>query len=487
MTDATSTINPRSHKKVTALTGISYALPVVPVLALTMSINVLPGIYSQYHGLALAAISIVMLISGLFDAVTDPVIGYLSDRYHARSGSRRPFVVAGAILLVPSAWFLLNPPDGVTIGYFLVWYLVYYLALTLFTIPHLTWGGEMSPLTDEKTKIYAYRNYCTYVGLILFLVIPMMPWVEGTKITPEVMRYLVLVVAVLVLPSLYLMLRYAPKGVHPADQQRAPENPWMALLALGHNRPFLWFIAGSVLFALAMAAYSGLHFMLIDSYLGLGKFYIFLDLCHLLVAIVAIKPATKLIKRLGKTKAWKIASLLNALAFLIWPLILLNNAHSLYLLLLFFVIFALTSALGNVALYSLLSDISDYGTLTSGTDRSATYFSAQSLSFKTCFNIGIALTIALAAWFGLDPAALAQEEGTSAEGTQPDSLYWGLTLCIGVIPVVMSLAAAACISKIPITSHRHAIIRKRLDARVARQHDQNTADVTNNTPHLITG
>ena len=151
------------------------------------------------------------------------------------------------------------------------------------------------------------------------------------------------------------------------------------------------------------------------------------------------------------------------------------------------VIFALTSALGNVAIFSLLSDISDYGTLTSGTDRSATCFSAQSLLGKTCFNIGVALSIALAGWFGLDPAALAQEEGTSAGVTQTDSLYWGLTLCIGVIPVVMSLAAAACISKIPITSHRHAIIRKRLDTRAARQHDQTTAGVANNNPHLVAG
>ncbi|MFP6762111.1 MAG: MFS transporter, partial [Planctomycetaceae bacterium] len=38
-------------------------------------------------------ISMVMLIAGLFDAVTDPSIGYFSDRYHARTGSRRPFVV----------------------------------------------------------------------------------------------------------------------------------------------------------------------------------------------------------------------------------------------------------------------------------------------------------------------------------------------------------------------------------------------------------
>ena len=114
--------------------------------------------------LALTTISMVMLIAGLFDAITDPSIGYLSDRYHARTGSRRPFIVAGAILLMPCAWFLLNPSEGVTVTYFLVWYLLFYLAMTLFQIPHMAWGGEISPVSEEKNRVYAYRSFAGYGG-----------------------------------------------------------------------------------------------------------------------------------------------------------------------------------------------------------------------------------------------------------------------------------------------------------------------------------
>jgi len=130
----------QSQHQVTALAGAAYALPAVPVLILMSTNNVLSGIYSAHHGLALSAIATVMLIAGLFDAVTDPSIGYFSDRYHARTGSRKPFVVAGAILLMPCAWFLLNPGEGVTITYFLVWYLLFYLAMTLFQIPQRSFG-----------------------------------------------------------------------------------------------------------------------------------------------------------------------------------------------------------------------------------------------------------------------------------------------------------------------------------------------------------
>ena len=108
----------RSNDQINHLTGIAYALPVVPVLILMSTNNVLSGIYATHHGLALSAIATVMLIAGLFDAVTDPSIGYFSDRYHARTGSRRPFVVVGAALLIPCAWFLLNPGEGATAAYF---------------------------------------------------------------------------------------------------------------------------------------------------------------------------------------------------------------------------------------------------------------------------------------------------------------------------------------------------------------------------------
>ena len=212
-------MNLTGHKgrHLNTIASIAYVLPSIPVLILLSTNNVLSGIYATHHGLALSAISMVMLIAGLFDAFTDPCIGYLSDRYHARTGSRRPFVVAGSLLLIPCAWFLLNPGEGVTVIYFLLWFLMFELSMTLFQIPHLTWGGEISPYSEEKSRVYAYRAYAGYAGMIIFSLIPLLPFYQGTKITPEAMRILVIVAGVLVLPALYLMFRYAPLGVHRPD------------------------------------------------------------------------------------------------------------------------------------------------------------------------------------------------------------------------------------------------------------------------------
>jgi len=465
------------QQQVTALAGVAYALPVVPVLILMSTNNVLSGIYAAHHGLALSAIATVMLIAGLFDAVTDPTIGYWSDRYHARTGSRKPFVVAGTILLMPSAWFLLNPGEGVTLTYFLVWYLLFYLAATLFQIPHQTWGGEISPVSEEKSKVYAYRNYAGYAGMIIFAAIPLLPFSEGTKVTPDTMRTLVVAAAVLLLPTLYMMLRHAPTGAHRPDRDRVHENPFRALVAIAHNKPAMWFIAAAIAHAVAGAFYIALKFMMMESYLGLGQYYVHLLLFHLVAASLAIKPAVSFIQRVGKIKAWKFAYMLSMLVSLLLLLVLLNNAYSLALFVLFNAAYAVVSAIANVASFSLLSDIADYGTYKSGVDRSATYFSLMSLSAKTCMALGIAASIALAGWFGFNPAA----------ETQGAMVFWGLALCMCVIPILLNLIAVYCISKITVNERRHAAIRKRLDARAARAQQPSNNNASLATAHPAQG
>ncbi|MDB4077614.1 MFS transporter, partial [Porticoccaceae bacterium] len=301
-------------RRVTALSGISYALPVVTVMILMNTNNVLSGLYATHYGLPLAVISMVMLTANLFDAVTDPTIGYLSDRYYARTGSRRPFIVIGMVMLIPSAWFLLNPGEGVTWGYFLFWYLLFYLSFTLFQVPHLTWGGEISSITEEKNKAYAYRNYGLYGGMILFALVPLMPWTEGSRITPEVMRYLVLTAAVLVVPTLYMMLRHVPTG-RVSSQARMPENPFRAIAALVHNKPLMWFYAVALLVTVAQAFYVGVNFMAIDTYLGLGDYYVHLNLFHLVVGVLAIKPMMAVITRLGKMRAWRLSMVIAVVSY----------------------------------------------------------------------------------------------------------------------------------------------------------------------------
>ena len=95
---------------------VYYAIPRIAGVSLFAGINVLQGIYAKYYGLELTLIASVILFSRLFDAVTDPVIGYLSDRAWHKSGSRKTFIIIGALITIVSGYFLYSPPSEVSIA-----------------------------------------------------------------------------------------------------------------------------------------------------------------------------------------------------------------------------------------------------------------------------------------------------------------------------------------------------------------------------------
>ena len=101
---------------------LAYVVPSIGVIFLMGPINVVQGIYAKYFGLSLTSIATVMLVARIFDAVTDPLIGYYSDRFRAITGTRKPFILLGAVLLVPCSYFLFVPHQGVGVVYFAFWY-----------------------------------------------------------------------------------------------------------------------------------------------------------------------------------------------------------------------------------------------------------------------------------------------------------------------------------------------------------------------------
>ena len=243
-----------SHKSnLTVFQAISYGLPLLSVSFLMGPITLLQGIYAKHFGVALTTIATVLLIARVFDAVSDPVIGYCADRYQARYGNRKPFVLAGAVLFIISGWFLFVPlgfdPEqansSVSTGYFLVWFLAFYLGYTLFEIPHIAWGGELAATAKEKNTVYSIRTFCGLSGALLFFAMPLLPWFETTEFTPQTLKWSVLVAGLLMLPLVYLCLRYVPN--RPASllvgvshgQPIQKETPRVILRALFTNKPLL--------------------------------------------------------------------------------------------------------------------------------------------------------------------------------------------------------------------------------------------------------
>ncbi len=99
----------------------------------------------------------------IFDAITDPIMGFISDNTRSKWGRRRQYVFIGALIMGISYIIMwqLHPENGLTYNfiYFMFWSFVFYLGLTIFSVPYVAIGYEMSPDFHERTQIMAIAQF----------------------------------------------------------------------------------------------------------------------------------------------------------------------------------------------------------------------------------------------------------------------------------------------------------------------------------------
>ena len=125
--------------------------------------------YNQVLGmsgsLAGAAVGIALVV----DAFTDPLAGSLSDHWKSRYGRRHPFMYASIVPLAVSFYFLFNPLVTSQFGLF-IWLVVFSnatrTAMSLYHVPHIALGAEMSEDYDERSKLVGYRMFFANVGVL---------------------------------------------------------------------------------------------------------------------------------------------------------------------------------------------------------------------------------------------------------------------------------------------------------------------------------
>lgn len=131
-------------------------------------LNLAVPIYTLYLGVSPALVGAAVAFTRIWDAVSDPVMGQISDRCQSRLGRRRPFIIGGALLGGLIFALMWHVPQGLSqIGHatFLgVTLLLFYTAFTVFTVPYHALGYEMSSDYHERTSIMAYRMFFNVVG-----------------------------------------------------------------------------------------------------------------------------------------------------------------------------------------------------------------------------------------------------------------------------------------------------------------------------------
>ncbi len=428
---------------------------------------VMQGIYAKYYGLSLTAIASILLIANLFDTITDPLIGYFSDGCQTRFGTRKPFIVTGAALFIFSAYFLFVPPENVSASYFLCWFLLFYLGLTLFVIPHQAWASEISTDSKSSTRIYSSLSLMMYVGALLFYALPQLPLFETTEFTPETLKWAVALAAVLLIPSIYLCLRHVPSGQNSICQTNKPLQNGLGvskkgstfsllatknlLCAITKNKPLLLFLGAFLFFGAGFGIWSSVLFIYVDAYLNMGDQYSFATMVGLSVAAVAVRFWALLALKIGKIKSWALGTVLVSGSILCMVFLNPQSASSVWLVIVM-VFVHFSAAATMVCAPALLADIADYGQWKFGKNHTGSYFAVYSLVTKCNGAIGGAMGLALAGWYGFDPGAL----------SHPVETIFGLQLAAIWLPPFFLLLAFVFVLLIPVDAKRHAVICKAL-------------------------
>lgn len=134
------------------------------------------GVLNMILGINAFWVGIVLAIPLLWDAITDPIMGNISDNFKSRFGRRRPFILFGAILMgltFASIWMIpVHWSDAGKLTWFLVTSLLFYTSYTIFSVPFIALTYEMTPDYDERTSVQGYVTFwnrlgeMTYMGLI---------------------------------------------------------------------------------------------------------------------------------------------------------------------------------------------------------------------------------------------------------------------------------------------------------------------------------
>jgi Na+/melibiose symporter-like transporter len=412
---------------------------------------VLPNFYLEHSAVTIAGLATATFVARLFDGLTDPLIGYLSDR----SGTRKPWMLAGAALIGASAWYLYSPGPDAGSGYLLTWYLVVTLGWTLVEIPHTAMAAGLSRDYHERSRVALWRQLLGFAGGVSFMAAPLLLGSDDTEFSPPVMRAIGLFIAVCMPLAVGLMcltvpepaLRATTRTVRPSDLYRA----------LRDTPPLRYFLVTQVLFGLATGAVSSLFVIYASRFLGLADKVPHIALPMTLAMALGMPLWLQVMKRVEKHRAWAVAAGGMVLSLLAVPA-LAPGPESLRRMTVIMTAFGFFLGLSSIALPSLLADVVDYDVWRNRQERAAIFFSFQSLVTKLNQGIGGAIALAIPSFFGFT---------SGREALTPEAVL-GLKLAFVAWPCALLAPMLVLAWRYPLDRRAHGTLAARLLQRSRR-------------------
>lgn len=431
------------------ITIAAYGSLAFPLAAAFIALQVfVPTFYAESTGLSLTSIGIILLVARLCDTVTDPIVGYLSDRTPTAWRRRKLFVVIATPLIVVSTYFLFNPPPGAGSTYLLMWTIAIYIAGTLSIVPLGAWGAELSSDYNKRSSIAGIRVAFGLVGSLAALLFAVILSGDDSAQLGSTLSGITWLVIITLIGATILAAVLVPDN----KETELPENTLKAAWqVISQPTPFRQLLGSFFLNAVGNAIPASLFILfvthVIDAPDQVGRMLFLYFVCSALSVPVWVA----LSKRIGKHQTWTVAILLAA-AFFIWTPFL--NEGSVAIFYIIVVVTGFATGADLVLPAAINGDLIEWDELQTGYKRPGLFFALWGTATKLSFALAIGIAFPLLDVFGF-----------SATGVNDGNAIQGLAVLYGLPCIAFKLSALFLMRGYPITEQKHGEIRAQLDAR----------------------
>jgi Na+/melibiose symporter-like transporter len=451
-------------KKVPLGTTIAYGMPGLGAgyMYLLMSLYVMK-FSTDVLLIAPAVMGIIFSISRIWDAISDPIAGYLSDRTTFKFGRRRTWMLLSFVPISFGFLAVFSPPESMQGQSLDLWMMIailsFYSAITLFNVPHMALGAELSEDYHERTRLFGVRHIGFTLGSILSLVSMSLLISEENSPTGDV-RDLASNLAFFAVAVMSLMIFFSVSRLKedPKFQNRVNKNPFKAFRDVWVN-PHAKILIIVLFIENLGGAVIGVLTLYVTQYIVEAPAWApIIIFAYMLPSALSVPLWIPLSRRFGKIRLWVFSLALTGISFggiFIIPF-LDSVTDRLIVMFLGAILGGMASGCGGAIGPSVKGDVIDYDEYLTGERKEGSYFAALNFVYKSATGIMLLVTGFVLQFSGFIP-------------NQPQTMEVKIALIslYGLVPLVFySLGSYLLYKKFKFGEKEHAAIKQQIQERV---------------------
>lgn len=422
---------------------LSYSLLSFPLSLMAITYYViLPKWYAENYAISLTSLGLWLALSRVWDGLSDPLIGAISDYLRQKNISRMLFLRAGVLVLSCSFLLLLNPQflNSTSVIYvFIIFSLLFYTGLTLVLVPYECLPIELIKDSKARSNFIGGRDFLLILGTIGAALFPLIikKNINGTEVAD--LSSISFIYIILLVLFYFFLERWFSLSNQENEVKLNKSSFLKGLSTLKGNMPFQKLIIAFTVNSFGAALPASLFLFFAQYRLSVSENEAYFSLLiYFAVGLLTLPIWLYLSNRMLKKYVWFIAQFINAASFL--PVVFLGSGDYFY-----FLILVSISALGfggATVLPSLLqADIISYTKLNTTLDIEGVYVGLWSVARKLSQALGAGLALFLLGLSGFDPSLFDGAKTSLLDNTEILNENSKLTLSVlyALVPSVCSL------------------------------------------------